>query len=308
MGSIKESIKNLLYVLLPEKQYLKLKYKHCHGTKLNFDDPQKFSEKLFWLKIYNGRYQKEFVQKCYDKYNAREYIAQKVGLEYLPQLYGIYNNADEIDFSQLPKKYVLKITQSCGYNIINNGQLQLSNDEIKNKLKKWLSEVNDINKVKRIYKEESYCFDGHARILCEEYLEDKSGAIAVDSAFFCFNGEAKCYDIVYDSVNLDSGAKSKTLFYRNIYDTNHKYMPMILGRPTDESLGCKRFENFDKMLEIAETLSAGIPFLRVDLYNLDGRIVVGELTFIPIGGTGKVSPEKYDYMWGSWLKLPDVKL
>ncbi|NLD19021.1 MAG: hypothetical protein GX663_02075 [Clostridiales bacterium] len=306
--SIKGNIRRILFSVLPISLYLKVVYRYLHGGKLDLFEPKKFSEKLFWLKLYNGQENKKVMQLCYDKFDARRYIEEKIGPGYLPELYGIYDDVDDIDFSIFPEKYVIKITQSCGYNIINNGELEMSQEKIMEQLRKWQQEINDLSECRKRYKEESYYYTGKAKIICEEYLEDSNSDIVTDSAFFCFNGEPKYYDIVYDSVKLGDGLKSEELFYRNIYDIDKQYIPMELGRPTDEKLGNKNFENFNKMIEISERLSKDFPFLRVDLYNIEGRIVVGELTWIPMGGGGKITPEEFDYEWGKLLKLPDVKI
>lgn len=306
MSSLKGKLKIGLFEMLPVKTYLKICFRKYHGRPLDFDDPKTYSEKLFWLKLFNGENCKETVQRCYDKFTAREYIKEKVGEKYLPKLYGVYNSVEDIDFTALPSKYAIKVTQSCGYNIINDGKHGISIEEVKRKLNGWLHEVRNLKECRRKYKEEAYCFNGQAKIICEEYLEDKNGLVCTDSGFFCFNGVPKFYDIVYDSVDFETGIKIED-FPRNVYDMDGNFMPVSIGRPTNEALGRREYKNFREMEAIAAKLSEGFPFMRVDLYNIDGRVVVGELTFIPQGGCGRITPVEYDRQFGQWLELPRPK-
>ena len=305
MSSLKGIVKNLCYKQLPLKKYLGIAYRHYHKRKLNLDNPRFFTEKLFWLKIYNGEYLKDLVMRCYDKYRVRDYITDCLGDGYLPKLYGVYNSAYDIDFSKLPTKYVLKISQSCGYNIINDGNCNLSEKEIVERLNGWLEKTNNnINKVSE-YNEEKYYFDGEAKIICEEYLDDGSGCI-FDTDFWCFNGKVKFYEEFYDTFSSDRTINETMI--KNLYNVNGEYIPVNNGRKSNPNYTKKEHKNINKMIEMSEKLSAPFPFLRVDLYDINGRVVVGELTFIPMGGAGKIEPEGYDLAWGDWLKLPDVKL
>ena len=131
MSVINNIGKELLYKGLPKKKYLKVIYRYYHNKNLDLNSPKNFSEKLFWLKLYNQEYCSDLIQKCYDKYTVRKYITDRVGEEFLPKLYGVYDNAEEIDFDSFPDKYVLKVTQSCGYNIINNGNYSIDRNTIK---------------------------------------------------------------------------------------------------------------------------------------------------------------------------------
>lgn len=305
--TFKGLVKDLLFWVLPLKQYMKITYWWYHKRSLDLDNPKSFTEKLFWLKLYYGIYEKELIQECYDKLAVRQYVTSKVGAQYLPQLYRTYDSADEIDFAQLPDKYVLKITQSCGYNIIHNGHNSL-NDVIavKTQLREWLNQTNDLKAVRRMHKEGSYHFNGKSRILCEEYLENVEGEIGEDIRLYCFNGKAKFFSIDFDSMTED-GIK-KIEYNRNVYDLDKNFIDVNFGRPNDMKQNLPELKKFSKMIEIAEELADDFIFVRVDFYNLDGRIIVGELTFIPMGGAGKIEPMEYDYKWGQELQLPQVKL
>ena len=294
-----------MFKLLPLDKFLALKYKKQHGRTLNLDNPQRLSEKIFWLKVYNGLYERELVEKLYDKYTARDYIKEKVGEEYLPKLYGIYDSADEIDFSKLPDKYVMKITQSCGYNYIKNEMSTLSDEEIRNTMAEWLEDINNLkNKAAQFY-EESYYYTGKARIMCEEYLEF-NGAPVVDRDIICINGEPSLYEVIYDFIGEHNEINHDAR--KNIYDVNGNFIPVEIGKKNDPSREIEKPDNFAHMLELAKKLCQDFPYIRVDQYNVGGRIVCGELTFIPLGCSTPINPEEMDYKLGELLQLPNVKL
>jgi len=301
----KDYLKYLAYKALPLESYLKLMYKWYHGGRLDFDNPKRYSEKLFWLKKYNGENNLALIRKCYDKYRVREYMQEKGLIEHMPELYGVYNSPDEIDFSKFPTKYVIKISQSCGFNYINNGNVDIDEERIKQELLVWLNMAKDKTAMKKAYKDEHYYFDGNAVIICEEYLECKNGSPCVDMGVFCFNGEPMfaCYDI--DAID-ENGFRKKS-YYRNTYTPDWELIPVDLGRKRNEGIFVEKPKNFDKMIEISKIISKDFPFVRVDLYNRDGQIFLGEITFIPQGASQKILPIEFDYKFGEYLALPKLR-
>lgn len=300
--TFKGLIKYLLFRMVPLKKYMEITYWWYQKQRMDFDAPKKFSEKLFWLKLYYGVQKKELIQECYDKFTVRQYIASKVGEKYLPHLYALYDNAKDIDFTLLPNQYVLKVTQSCGYNIIQNGHSSIDEKAIKLQMEEWLSKTNDPKYIRRYEKEEAYYFNGKAKILCEEYIENERGQAPEDIRFYCFNGKAKFYSIDFNSVTED-GIKKKE-YTRNVYDIDGSFIDVNFGRKNNLKEKEYHLKNFGEMVRIAEKLAEEFIFVRVDFYNLDGRIFVGELTFVPMGGAGRIEPIEYDYKWGDELQLP----
>lgn len=299
----KDKIKYLVYKVLPLNAYLKFIYKWYHGKPLNLKKPRLYTEKLFWLKKYNGETENlGLIQKCYDKYNIRQFVEAKKMLQIMPKLYGVYKDSGEIEFDKLPKKYVLKISQSCGFNFINNGTIQLNEMDTKETLQKWLNLSKDKVKMKKLYKEESYYFDGSPLIICEEYLECADGTPCVDYGVFCFNGEPQFISCDIDAV--DGSGLRKKQYFRNVFDLNWNIIPVDLGRERNEEIKVSIPENFEKMIEISRKLSEDFVFARIDLYNRDGEIFLGEITFIPQGASQKIQPEEFDVRFGELLTLP----
>jgi hypothetical protein len=272
---------------IPDKQYLKLVYWGETGKRLNIIDPKSFNEKLQWLKL-NDR--KPEYRIYVDKYAVRSYIAETIGEEYLIPLIGVYDKVEEIDWDSLPDKFVLKCTHGSGSNIICPDKNKLNIEEAKKKLKKWM------NKNWYWFGREWPYRNVKPRILCEKYLVDESGKELIDYKFMCFNGEVKC-------IFVCSNRNSPLGLNIDIYNVDWNLMPF--GRPNSPRTGVKipKPRNFNKMIEFAEKLAKDIPFIRVDFYEVDGHLYFGELTFYPTSGFGKFTPEYYDDILGSWLKL-----
>lgn len=298
---IKHSLRVLGYKLFSLKRYMELCYRYVYKRSLNLDNPKAFSEKIYWLKLYYGQYNKQKIQLLYDKFTVREYIKKCIGEKYLNELYGVYSNANDIDFDKLPNKFALKITQSSGKNIICSNKAGLDIEKVKIILNKWLKETN-----KSKEQEQSYYFTGNAQIICEKFLETKERKVPCDYRFYCFNGEPKY--IIYDiDTTLEDGTHGNDI-RRNVYNLNWELIDVEFGRPKNVSGKIEKPENLEEMLEISRKLSEEFPFVRVDLYNIDGKIIFGELTWIPMGGNCVITPDSFDYELGELLELPNEKL
>ncbi len=297
----KRFIEGMAYTLLPYKQYCKAKDRYHTGRELNTGDPVTYTEKIWYLVSYNREHNAELLRMCHDKYRVREYVENKLGDDrILKKIYGLYNNADEINFDELPGSFAFKMTQSSGYNIFVKDKADLDIAETKKKLNSWLRLANSW--IMR-QNPEGFFFDGSAKILCEEYLQDGNGRIPREIEFFCFNGTPRLIGYVTDAVEVDESGNEQKVIHRNTYDLDWNLIPVDFGRARDESLRVERPPKLDLMLEIAEKLSQDFKFVRVDLYNLNGRILLGELTWTPQGGCVAVSPEHYDYEFGRMLDI-----
>jgi len=273
---------------IPDAPYLKLVYRGELGKKLDLKAPQTFNEKLQWLKL-NDR--KPIYHKIVDKYDVKEYVSETIGKEYIIPTLGVWKNTEEIPFEELPDKYVLKCTHDSGSIVICRNRAQFDKDKAKQTLKKAM-------------KKSTYWFGREwpykgltPRIIAEPYLEDQSVGELRDYKFFCFNGKVKCFKVDFDRFT-NHGA--------NYFDTDGNYL--VLGEvvcPPNPEKNIELPGNLDRMLELAERLSKGYPFLRVDFYNADGHIYFGELTLYPASGLLEFYYPGNDEMLGSWLKLPD---
>lgn len=257
----------------------------------NLDNPRSFNEKLQWMRF---NYHDPLMTRCVDKCSFKDYIKEQVGEEYVVPLYGVWTNVNNIDFDALPDKFVLKSTWGWGdlQNIIVRKKASLDQHKAKALLSNWMQPWNN-------YYYQSFEWDSkdiEPRIIAEELLEPSSGEI-VDYKFYCYNGKCKHFLVCKDR-------KIKTKYINYDLDFN-------CFKPSDKSyVSNEPFDKpkaFDKMLEIAETLAKPFPLVRVDFYDIDGKIYVGELTFSPGGGLN-VYYEEWDNKFGEYLQLPDANV
>lgn len=282
-----------LFDWIPNKTMIKLQYRIRMGRKLNLKNPQRFTEKLQWYKLY---YRNPIMHKCVDKYEVREYIKSKGLEDILNELYGVYDNPEEIDFNKLPKKFVIKDTIGSGGNsvIIVDNKNTANLTQIKKELKNW---VKISSKRKNPGREWPYENQKH-RIIIEKYIEaNKEKGGLIDYKFFCNNGEPYYLYVITDRT---LGGISNF----GIYDSNFKRLEV---KRLNEKEGINRKiikpSNFDEMKEIARKLSNDFPHARIDLYNNNGKIIFGEITFYNASGYMKYDPDEFDYKLGENFKL-----
>lgn len=284
-------LKRFCLNLIPDKTYLKLKYKHKMGKKLDLENPQTFNEKMQWLKLYDRN---PLYTKLVDKYEVREYIKEKIGEEYLIPLLGVYDNFDDIDFAKLPNQFVIKCTH-------DSGGLVVCRDKQKLDLKKAKVKINKCLKNNFYYYNREWPYKNvKPRIIIEKYMEDTNSKELVDYKFFCFNGQPK---FIYVSEGLENHETAKISFVNMEFErekfkrTDYKDFETIPSRP----------KNFEEMKEISKILSHDVRFLRVDLYEINGKVYFGELTFTPCAGFLPFEPKEYDKIIGEWIDLEENK-
>jgi len=264
----------------------KVKYYYKTNDRLDLKNPVEFMEKITWLKLflYTERY-----GYLVDKYEVRNYVENKIGKVYLNEIIDVYDDVDEINIKELPQKFVLKGTHGSGYNIIVPDKSLLDWEDAKKKLKKFLRKNYYYKYGERIYK------DIKPRIIAEEYLDQLGNDNIVDYKFYCFHGKSECI-----WVKTFHGDKHRNCYYsldwkRIEYDTNAiDYLPKEMEKPS----------NLDEMIEVAEKLSKGFIFIRVDLYSIQGKIYFGELTFFPWGGNRRLTIEALNKEYGDLMLLP----
>lgn len=270
-------------IKLSDEKYLKYKYYSRFGKKLHLSSPQTFNEKLQWLKLYD---RKDIYSTMVDKDAAKKYVAEKIDKKYIIPSIGVYDNFDSIDFDSLPNKFVMKCTHNSGGVIIVDDKSTININEIRKKMNKTL---------KRNYylfgREWPYKNVPH-KIIIEKHMGNK----LIDYKFFCFNGNI---ETILVCSNRKAGFKNT-----DFYDTKWNKMPFTRARHCGNPDGNEKPKKLDEMIEIAKVLSKGMPFIRVDLYEIDGAIYFGELTFFPSSGFEGFNPSKYDTILGDLLKLP----
>lgn len=269
--------------------FLRIRYKLETGNTLHLKNPERFTEKIQWLKLHN---RKEIYTRFVDKYLVKEYVSNKIGQEYIIPLLGVWDNPDEINFEKLPDKFVLKTTHGGGNGgvIICNNKKIFDTVQAQNKLHNALK-----SKIYPEFREWPY---KHVkpRIIAETLLELDNIKDLTDYKIFCFNGSPKYIQVIQDR------STNETI---DFFDVEWNHMPFYGLNPKckNSNYSIKKPVNLEKMIDIARTLSENIPFLRVDLYNLNGRIYFGELTFFPGSGFGKFTPDQWDYKLGELIQL-----
>ena len=275
------------YNHMSDEEYLSRKYQLYFGQKLDLQNPQTFNEKLQWLKLYN---RKPEYTVMVDKYKVREYIAQELGEEYLIPLLGVWDNPDEIDFDALPNQFVLKCNHNSGLGMcICKDKSELDISKVKVELRKGLKQDYYLTGREWPYK------DVPRKIIAEKYMEYVSGDLK-DYKFYCFNGEMK-----FVMINSDRNTSRPTR--ADYFDRDFNWLDFTWGYSHAE-VHPKKPEQFEKMVAIVEKLAKGLPHIRVDLYDCNGKIYFGELTFFDGSGFDKIEPLEWDYKIGKLLKLP----
>ena len=226
-----------------------------------------------------------------DKYEVRKVVESKIGRHVLNKLHAVFESADEIDLDSLPKSFVLKATHGSGWNVIVKDKSTLDGKETKKKMKKWMATNYYAQKREWAYK------NIKPQIVCEKYLENRNGSL-IDYKFFCFNGTPHLVQM-----DVDRHKEHKRVFH----DTQWRRLDFSLQYPIyEEEIGPPRC--LKDMIEIARKLSSDFTFARVDMYDVDGKAVFGEVTFCPESGMGRFSPEHWDAKLGDLLKLPAEKM
>lgn len=272
--------------LLSDKTFLKFKYWALTGKKLNLENPMSFNEKLQWLKLNDRR---TIFTTMADKHAVREYVKNIIGEEYLIPLLGIWVRPEDIDFDTLPKQFVLKCNHDCGSVIICHDKSNFDKASAVKKLNKCLKS--------------NYYWQGREwpyknikpKIVAEKYMGDE----LMDCKFMSFDGNIRCLFTVTDRF---TGNGIKVTFF----DTKWHRLPFERKYPA-VSHDIHQPSNLEEMIKIAQVLSDGIPFVRVDLYEINGKIYFGEMTFFPGGGMETFYPEEWDFKLGSWIQLPERK-
>jgi hypothetical protein len=264
---------------------LKVQFKEYMEKELNLDSPTTFNEKIQWLKAY--WFDKDALI-CANKYLVRDYLQNRGLGHILNDLIAIYKSPEEINFNDLPDKFVLKPTHDSGHTIICDDKNKLDKKKVILDLKKWIAVDYEYLSGEWVYALEKY-------IICEKFMDclDKE---LIDYKFWCFNGK-----VVYISLYIERFSSSGLKV--DIYDREWNLLPFIRHYP-NSGIKIDKPPRLREMIEYAEILAGNFPFVRVDLYDYLGNIVFGELTFFPGGGLLGFQPESADYEMGNKLVLP----
>ncbi len=273
-----------------DRLYIKVKYRLIFGKKCNLDNPKTFQEKLQWIKL-NDR--KEIYHQMVDKVEVKKFISERVGEEYVIPTIGVYDRFGDIDFDSLPNEFIIKNTHDSGSYCICTDKSKFDIEAAKKKL----DARKDIDYY--IYHRE-YPYKGlKRRIIIEPLLHDDKSPFLTDYKFFTFNGEPKCF---YTTSDRGSATGLKEDFFDcqgNLIELNQKGYE---NNPKTPALPL----NLKSMVEFSRILAKDTYHLRVDFYEINGRMYVGEMTFFDGAGFAPFTPEKYNRILGDWITLPEL--
>lgn len=287
-----DSLVKNVFSFLPDKIYLSLRYRFIMRRKINWENPRYFTEKIQVLKLINRN---PLYTTMVDKYAVKQYVSDIFGPEYIIPTLGIWDSPDEIDWAKLPNQFVLKTTHGGGGGGVVICRNKEHLDILKAKEKLNLSLKFDIY---REFREWPYK-NVPRKVIAEQYMEstDYEGTHDLtDYKFYCFNGEPKYCQVIRDRNSCET---------IDFYDMKWQHQDFIGLNPNVsnglKSVSCPK--QLLKMIEMCQVLSQGIPFLRVDLYEINGKVYFGELTFFPASGYGAFSPSEWDEILGRLINI-----
>ena len=273
---------------IPDAIYLHIIYYLKVGEVLHLKYPRTFSEKIQWLKLHNRR--PEYTQMV-DNVLVKDYVAKIIGKEYIIPTLGVWKTFDEINFDSLPKQFVLKCNHDSGGVIICKDKRKLNRYQSRKLLNKSL-------KRNFFYGGREYPYKNvKPSIMAEEYMQNIDGGDLVDYKFFCFSGEVKMCQVISDRFDDEK---------IDFYDRNWNRLIGLIGLNIEAKNSIEdkpRPKRYDEMIRIAESLSKGMIFVRVDLYDINDKIYFGELTFFPASGFGYFRPDEWNVKLGNMIKL-----
>ena len=295
MRTFKEIIKILMnknmFWWIKDEEYVKIKYKLEMNKRLNLQDPKTFNEKLQWLKLYDRN--PEYTQMV-DKFEAKKYVANIIGKKYIIPTLGLWDKFEDIDFTKLPNKFVLKPTHASGNVFICKNKDEIDYKKLKKTVQKWLKRNYYL-----VHREWPYK-NVKPRIIAEEYMEDQIGEL-IDYKVYAFNGQCDYVMVCFDRIK----GKTKFIYYDRKWNIKKEFSKD--GIKYGDTIKIEKPKNLDKMFEFAEILSKNIPFVRVDFYESNGNLYFGELTFYPSAGFDNTRTKDCQEYLDKQLKVGESK-
>ena len=295
--SIREFLIYKVCKMIPDRIWIQIRFLQHFGRFCNLKNPQTFNEKLQWLKLYD---RKDEYTVMVDKYLSKEFVAHRIGEEYVvPVVGGPWKSFEEIDFDALPDQFVLKTNHDCGGVVVCTDKDKFDKKAAEKFLTWHLKSDYYLTGREWPYKNVPRC------IFAEQYMQndslDNSKSLELtDYKFFCFDGKPKIMFIATDR----NSQTEETKF--DFFDMGFNHLPIINGHP-NAKIPLQKPENFEVMKDLAAKLSSDFPHVRVDFYNCNGKVYFGELTLFHFSGMQRFKPEKWDYKLGSWINLPEKR-
>ena len=288
----------ILYVLrhycrwMSDKQFIRYYYRVKLGYWPNLEEPRTLNEKLNWLKLYDRN---PLYHKLVDKYEVKSYVSERLGDDAVIPCYGVWDNFDDIDFDSLPDKFILKCTHVSGGLAICRDKATFDKAAAKNNIERALRNEYFMGHREWAYK------DVKPRIIAEELVESLGKPDSIEYKLTCYNGRVAFFTICTGIAHVEFEKRMNDHFDReyNKLDWYAYYKPA----PKTPQIP----DEMEKMIAYAELLAKDIPQVRVDFYNVDGKILFGEMTFYTWAGFIEFTPPEWDATLGSWLQLPTEK-
>lgn len=274
---------------LPQELYVKIYYEYYSGNKLDYDNLKDFNEKISWYKVF---YRPKILNQLVDKYHVKKYVENKVGKHVLNETIGVFDKVSKIDFDLLPNQFVIKGVHGFHFNLIVKDKTKLNLVKSKYLLHKWMSK----NQYYRGGMEWAYK-DVKPLLLIEKYLEEMGQEIINDYKFLCFNGVPK-----FVQIDLERGNNT----YRCFYDMEWRKQDFSKGNIKRYQGEIEKPSNFNEMKEVAIKLANNLPFVRIDLYAIEGKTIFGEMTFYPSDARSRFVPDEYNKIIGDYFIVPKI--
>jgi hypothetical protein len=275
---------------LPPRIYVRIHYEYFTGKKLDLENPREFNAKIEWYKVY---FRPKILTQLADKYEVRSYVEEKIGKQYLNELYAVYTSAKDIDFDSLPDQFVIKANHTNTHNLIVKDKKSLDKKKVIKQFNKWLTK----NQYYKRGQEWAYK-DIKPKLVIEKFLKEKDRDSLIDYKFYCFNGKPKFID-----VHLDRMDDHK----QGCFDLEFNLLPFGKSKNYNKiSSDIEKPTNLAEMIFLAEKLADKLPFVRVDFYSIDGKSIFGEMTFYPADARKEFYPDEYNLIIGDYLELPKL--
>lgn len=286
----REKVSSVFSRIISDKTYLKLQYEYMFGKKLNLDNPKTFNEKIQWQKLYD---RKPMYTIMVDKYEVKKYVADIIGQSYIVPTLGIYDRFEDIDFNELPQKFVLKCTHDSGGLVIVKDKDRMNVEAAKEKINKSLRK-----NYYYMFREWAYK-DVKPRIIAEQLLEDGKNLVPEDYKIYCMNGEPR-YIVIFHNRFDD-----KKILCESVYNLDWEKQNFSF----DEHFAISDFEVekpkcLDELISLCKKLCANMSQVRIDFYVINNKIYFGEITLYTAAGLTNMIPEAMDEKIGELINLP----
>ena len=291
------AIKARLEGVIPDRMFAKRMYRRYTGMRLELDQPKLYNEKLWWLKLH---YRNPLTTQCTDKYLVRDYVKECGFESILTELIGVYDDARDVPIERFDHEVFIKCNHGSGTNLIYKPNTAFDRKRFDMDFSFDLRQNHFWNSREWNYR------NIQPRIMCEQVLRDSAGNLPRDYKFMCFGGVPQLLFLESEVGDEQGRRNTSGTRFVNVYDMDFRLTPITSGCPSRTDMQIQRPSSFETMKKIAAKLSGPFPHCRVDLYDVDGKVYFGELTFFHGGGCVNIRPLEWQEQMGSWIDLESI--